>query len=209
MKGRPKSEEKRHAILDAAPRLFIAQGFENTSVEQIAEAAGVSKQTVYSHFQNKEALFAAAITARCHHSHLTADDLLDDTRPCREMLIEIGHRFASLLTSQEVIAMFRIVMNHADQHPQISRLFYESGPLPTCNAVAGYLARQHALGNLVVTHPARAAKQLMSLLKGEYHLEYLLNLDNKPRLDEIDGYIQHSVDLFLKAHARTPSQDAD
>ncbi len=200
MKGRPKSEEKRQAILDAAPRLFIAQGFENTSVEQIAEAAGVSKQTVYSHFQNKEALFAAAIAAKCRLSHLTADDLMDDQRPCREMLIEIGHRFAALLTSSEVIAIFRIVMNHADQHPQISRLFYESGPLPTCSAVANYLAQQHALGHLYIPHPQRAAKQLMSLLKGEYHLEYLLNLEDKPRLDEIDGYIQNSVDLFLKAH---------
>jgi TetR/AcrR family transcriptional repressor of mexJK operon len=52
--------EKRAAILDAAMALFPARGYDGASVEAIAQAAGVSKLTVYSHFADKEALFGAA-----------------------------------------------------------------------------------------------------------------------------------------------------
>ena len=51
--GRPKDPGKRAAILDAAKRLFVSQGFERVSMDQIAAEAGVSKLTVYSHFGDK------------------------------------------------------------------------------------------------------------------------------------------------------------
>ena len=58
--GRPKDLGKRAAILDAAKRLFLVQGFTGVSMDQIAAEAGVSKLTVYSHFGDKESLFADA-----------------------------------------------------------------------------------------------------------------------------------------------------
>ena len=63
--GRPKDMEKRAAIMDAAMLLFPSRGYDNTSVDAIAQAAGVSKLTVYSHFVDKEGLFAAAVTECC------------------------------------------------------------------------------------------------------------------------------------------------
>src|SRR3546814_12338908 len=59
--GRPKDMEKGSAILDAARRLFTSQGFDGTSMDQIAAGAGVSKPTVYSHYGDKETLFAAVV----------------------------------------------------------------------------------------------------------------------------------------------------
>ena len=61
--GRPKSEEKYHLILHAASCLFLKEGFANTSMDTVAKASGVSKQTVYSHFEGKDALFKAAISS--------------------------------------------------------------------------------------------------------------------------------------------------
>ena len=63
--GRPKDLEKRAAILNVAKRLFTTQGFDSTSMDAIAAAAGVSKLTVYSHFQDKERLFTAAVECVC------------------------------------------------------------------------------------------------------------------------------------------------
>ena len=51
-RGRSKSEEKRQLIIQAAGELFVEHGFEKVSMEGIAKFAGVSKQTVYSHFSN-------------------------------------------------------------------------------------------------------------------------------------------------------------
>src|SRR3546814_8328288 len=63
--GRPKDLAKGAAILDAAKRMFTEHGFDRTSMDQIASEAGVSKLTVYSHFRDKEALFAAAVQSPC------------------------------------------------------------------------------------------------------------------------------------------------
>ena len=71
--GRPKDLGKRAAILEAAKRLFSDQGFDGASMDQIAAEAGVSKLTVYSHFGDKEALFSAAVRAKCEE--MLPDDL--------------------------------------------------------------------------------------------------------------------------------------
>ena len=63
--GRPKDLGKRAAILEAAKRMFTHSGFERASMDQIAAEAGVSKLTVYSHFGDKDSLFAAAVQSHC------------------------------------------------------------------------------------------------------------------------------------------------
>jgi TetR/AcrR family transcriptional repressor of mexJK operon len=63
--GRPKDLAKRQAILDAAKTLFLTKGYANTSMDAVATQAGVSKLTVYSHFNDKETLFSAAVVAKC------------------------------------------------------------------------------------------------------------------------------------------------
>ena len=63
--GRPKDLAKRQAILDAAKILFLSNGYASTSMDAVAAEAGVSKLTVYSHFNDKETLFSAAVMAKC------------------------------------------------------------------------------------------------------------------------------------------------
>ena len=63
--GRPKDLAKRRAILDAAKILFLSKGYANTSMDAVATEAGVSKLTVYSHFNDKETLFSSAVVAKC------------------------------------------------------------------------------------------------------------------------------------------------
>ena len=63
--GRPKDLAKGAAILEAAKRMFTLHGYERVSMDQIAAEAGVSKLTVYSHFGDKDALFAAAVKSHC------------------------------------------------------------------------------------------------------------------------------------------------
>ena len=63
-RGRPKSEEKAEAIQMAAIGLFMADGMDRTSMDAIAAAAGVSKQTVYSHFKSKDDLFRTCVASK-------------------------------------------------------------------------------------------------------------------------------------------------
>src|SRR5437868_12962540 len=91
--GRPKDLEKRAAILEAAMALFPDRGYDGTSVEAIAQAAGVSKLTVYSHFADKETLFGAAVTECCAQMlpHRLFEPVAD--LPVRDSLLGIGRAF--------------------------------------------------------------------------------------------------------------------
>ena len=54
--GRPKDDQKAYAILEAAGTLFLKNGMMGTTMDEIAQAAGVSKLTVYNHFGNTRIL---------------------------------------------------------------------------------------------------------------------------------------------------------
>lgn len=55
------TSRKREAILDGAVKVFIEKGYDVSSMDEIADTAGVSKRTVYNHFESKEALFRSVV----------------------------------------------------------------------------------------------------------------------------------------------------
>src|ERR1043165_265099 len=91
--GRPKDLEKRAAILDAAMRLFPARGYDGVSMDTIAQAAGVSKLTVYNHFEDKESLFSAAVITCCEQLLPTETFQPHPEQPLPDALVSIGRGF--------------------------------------------------------------------------------------------------------------------
>lgn len=197
--GRPKSVRKRREILKAAVELFTNKGYEGTSVDDIAEAAGVSKQTVYSHFGNKETLFAIAVETKCKQSGIDPD-LIDTDAPPEDMLLELGRRFVGLLTSPEAVRVHCVCTSNADTYPELGRLFFEHGPLQTVQVVAGYLADQHRRNRLAVPDPRHAAWQFLCMLKGEAQMRAQFNLKRQPP-EELDAYVKSCVAMFLRAYS--------
>ena len=65
-RGRPTNEALGQTIVDAACELFVELGFQATTLDKVAKRAKISNLSIYRHFENKEALFSAAIAARCH-----------------------------------------------------------------------------------------------------------------------------------------------
>jgi AcrR family transcriptional regulator len=85
--------QTRQRLLDEAQRLFRERGYAATSLEQIAEAANVTKGAIYGHFSSKEELLGVAIEATPTPDFGTA--LNDVSRPVSERLAEFGRAFAS------------------------------------------------------------------------------------------------------------------
>lgn len=198
-RGRPRSEEKRREILRAGIELFTHNGYEGTSVDDIAAAAGVSKQTVYSHYGSKENLFALAVSAKCKQSGIDPDAMDPDLMP-EVMLPELARRFVELVTSPEATRVYALCTGKAETHPELGRLFFEHGPLQTKRAVAGYLAAQDRTGRLQIDNPEHAAWQLLSMLKAEAQMRVQFKL--KPmRQAEQRSYIDDCVAMFLRAYA--------
>lgn len=197
--GRPKDPNKGVAILEAAKRLFVELGFDGVSMDQIAAEAGVSKLTVYSHYGDKESLFAAAITAKCEE--LMGDGLFapDPGKPLREQLLSIARAFFVLITSEEAVAIHRVV---STQPPpaKLGKLYWEAGPRRVQLGFESFLGEQARQGALELPDIHRAASQFFCLIKGELHAQMLCGC---ARFDagDVEGHLQATVELFLRAYA--------
>ena len=194
--GRPKSEEKRAAILSAASDLFLERGLKATSMDAVAARAEVSKQTVYSHFRNKDDLFRRCIQNKVASCGLAGDEAVDDP-DLRTALRNRARRFVELVFDPEVVAMFRVVVGEAAAHPRISRLFYESGPAATIANLSAFLERQVELGRLRIDDPIDAATQFMVLAKGELHMRLMMNLAPAVDAERLEQHVRRVVDQFL------------
>ena len=202
-RGRRRSRDKARAILDAAAKLFLTQGFERTAMDDVARAAGVSKQTVYSHFQNKEGLFRAVIADRVA-AYFPGDPIrLAGLRPVAHMLDAIGRQYMRLILSDEAAAMFRILAANAETHPKMVVLFFEEGPERLMQAIEEPIRRAAEEGLLACPDPAEACATFCTLLRGDLFLEAVLGL--LERVDEalIAEHVSRSVRQFLAIYPPT------
>jgi TetR/AcrR family transcriptional repressor of mexJK operon len=198
--GRPKDLEKRAAILEAAKVLFPARGYDGVSMDAIAQAAGVSKLTVYSHFQDKDTLFVEAVKAKCED--LLPSDLFVARfeGPVRDHLLRIARAFFRLITSEEAISIHRIMSRQLPDDSHLPRMFWEAGPKRTQEALATFLRAEDAAGELRVPDCTLAASQFFCLLKGECHARLLCGIAEHYTPEQVERHIEATVDLFLRAY---------
>ena|SRR5690606_14884307 len=197
--GRPKDMEKASAILEAARRLFTTHGFEGASMDQIAAEAGVSKLTVYSHYGDKDTLFAEVVKSFCEQN---LPDSLFETAPelpVRERLMRLGRVFFAFVSSPEVVAGHRILCSPRMADSPLPQKFWEAGPERIQRSVADLLRRRIERGDLDIEDPVLAARQFLTLLKGELHSRIVLGCCN--HCSDPEGHVAASVDFFLRAYA--------
>ncbi|GAB3740524.1 efflux system transcriptional repressor MexL [Silanimonas algicola] len=202
--GRPKDPEKRAALVEAAGQLFCQHGFEAVSLEAIAQAAGVSKLTIYSHFGDKEGLFTAAVEARC--ADQLPHGLFEYTAslPVAEALRQIGLGFVDLVYSDDAVQLMRMMAAQAAQAGQSTRLaqlYFQAGPKRALEEMEGFLAAARDRGELAVDDIRLAAAQFFVLLKGLQHFRILLGLEPAPAPPARAAHVDRCVALFLRAHA--------
>lgn len=199
--GRPKDMEKHAAILEAAMALFPARGYDGVSMDAIAQAAGVSKLTVYSHFADKEALFGAAVTACCEqmlpHGLFEPEPGLD----VRDALARIGRAFTDLMFDDRAVLLHRVMVAQAGQGGRLAELFFTRGPRAALLEMESFLRHAHASGVLHAPEPAQSAGHFFCLLKGVTHMRVLVGLCPAPTAAERDAHVADVVALFARAHA--------
>jgi TetR/AcrR family transcriptional repressor of mexJK operon len=200
--GRGKDPNKGRQILQAASKLFVEHGFAAVSMDQIASAAGVSKQTVYSHFGSKEDLFAAAIEAKCVEFHLS-NALYPVTRPVKQALLEFAHDLSELLRSDDVIKLSRVLMSPGTEPNDIANIAWQVSSKRTIEELARYLELQNERGTLSVTNPDLAARQFLAMIDGFWHKKQLMGIATSDDFAMIDDYNKLCVDLFCKGYAVT------
>ena len=136
-------------------------------MEEIAARAGVSKQTVYKHFTDKQHLFAEIVQSTTDDMDALIDLIADRLTQSSDLARDLGRLaeiFLGALMTPRVLRLRRLVISSADRFPEIATAWYRQGferVLATLSSSFAALADRQLL---VVDDPATAAEHFVSLL---------------------------------------------
>ena len=191
------SLEKRAQILAGAESVFAADGYEGASMARIATVAGVSKGTLYNHFESKADLFAAYVSGKCDQYLARVFDGVDHDGDPARVLHGIGKRMVQMMMSEIGLTIYRVVISEAAKFPELARAFFEAGPARAIGFMADWLAEETRRGKLAVPDPAFAAEQFFNLCQTRYVLRRKLGMLTEASEGEIDEVINASIAMFL------------
>ncbi len=200
------SINKRNAITDAAAALFLKEGYGQVSMDRIAQSACVSKQTVYSHFQNKESLFEALVTERCDEMLSMVPEPVDRARPVSDVLGHLGRSFLMLVLADDAINLYRTVLAESIRFPELGQAFYNAGPKRSHSRLASYLKKESEKGTLAIEDPQVAAEQFFGMVKGDLYNKGLLGVATADDIQAIDLAVERAVKVFMAAYAVNGNQ---
>ncbi|MBK1647421.1 hypothetical protein CKO36_02150 [Rhabdochromatium marinum] len=191
-----KNAAKREAIIDAAVPLFMRQGVQRTSLEQIARAAGVAKQTIYSHFDNKDALFAAGFP-RVFARHGFDLEQITAGQDAAEILRRLLRGYLAVVLDPQVIAINRVVMAEAEQYPDVAKRCWQSGPARSRKLFIAVVAHLSDQGLLQIDDVEQAGAELRVLAATEFREQLLFKvIDAVPEV-ELTAHLEHLIVGFL------------
>lgn len=207
----PRVVRSRTAVLEAATTLFLRNGYVATSMDDIAETAGVSKRTVYNNFTDKEALFREVVMAASgiveEFSADAAAELADpDDLPTA--LSAVARRIALTATGSRVVRLRRLLIGEAHRFPDLAAEYYRLAPGRVIATLAAALESLALRGRLRVTDPGRAAEQLAFMVLGAALDRAMFDGGNDdPDTDSIVRAADDGVRTFLAAYGR-PAEPA-
>jgi TetR/AcrR family transcriptional regulator, mexJK operon transcriptional repressor len=198
--GRVPDPAKHADILAAAEDLFLALGFRATSMDLVAQRAGVSKMTVYAHFPSKQALFAAIIDDLARQlARAIEAPALKGMAPEAALRL-VGRQYLALVVKPSSLALHRLVVAEAARTPGLGPLIYACGPAQVVRTLAEYLARQKSLE---IADPQLAAEQFLGAVLGHVQLRRLLAVGAAQQgRAAIDRIVDHAVHVFCRGIER-------
>ncbi len=191
---------KRRQIIDGARAVFLAQGFDAASMNDIARAAGVSKGTLYVYFKNKEELFEAIVEQECEAQAEGIFDIDPADHDVEAVLTRLGVAYVKFLCRPEKASAIRIVIAIADRMPELGAKFYKTGPARGIAKLAAYIDSQAKAGALVVEDCEIAAAQLMEACQAMIFKSMVFNFAAAPSPEKIDRVVRIAVRTFLAAY---------
>jgi AcrR family transcriptional regulator len=202
-----RAASKRAAILEAAAKVFLGGGYLGASMDDIADLAGVSKQTVYVYFSNKEALFAAMASALSNEaSDRVQNDVaeLRDSDEVESYLTDYAVRQLEIVLTPRILQLRRLVIGEVSRFPELGAVLYASGPERAIASLRAIFERLAARGILSIRNPSLAATQFNWLvMSAPLNRAMLLGDQSIPRPAELREHARQSVHIFLAAYSKT------
>ncbi len=196
---------KYEQVLKGARQVFLADGFEGASVDDIAKASGVSKATLYSYFPDKRLLFTEVVRVECKRQTDQAMANIDRSAPAGTVLRAAASHMVRFLLSDIAQSVYRICVAEAERFPELGREFYNSGPRVGKETIAAFLSLAVSRGDLRIDDIDLAAYQFAELCKADIFHKRVFGVRDEFSKDEIDRVIDGAVDMFLARYGATRS----
>lgn len=168
--GRPtrgQAEQRHEELLDRALELFLEKGFELATIDAIAASVGMTKRTVYGRYEDKSALFRAAVQRAIDRWTVPVEALHavdgDDLETTLKAVARI--RMANAI-SPVGLRLQRIINAESYRFPEIFTQAYVQGSRPTIDFLADLLRRHTKAGTIKVAKPEIAAAAFLSMVVG-------------------------------------------
>lgn len=198
-KSRP---DKHGAITRAAAEMFLAEGFDRASLGQIAQRAGVSKQTIYSHFADKETLFKAICAELTEKLTIPLREALNPGADLRAALIRLGEGALAMMLHPASLDLHRLIVSAATRYPELGRAAYEAGAARMIEDLGTLIGERSRSGDgftRAIDEPRAQllAEQFIGMLRGFHQARGLLGVPPAPA-EARQRYVQACVDLLLR-----------
>ena len=194
-----KSEQ---AIVAAARALFLERGYTAVSMEQIARAAGVARQTIFNRFHSKDAVFRAMIADHWTNwgRAVEIDKVLHDA-PVEDHLRAIARSVAAFQDDPQQIQFQRLVVAESRHHDWIGPAAYRAGKGPRMKALAAHFGQLHKEGRLHCKHPEIAAWQFIGLVQEFIVWPKVMAMHEPADIPSVDTVIDEAVATFMARYA--------
>jgi len=197
--GRPTREQARlrqSELLDCALDAFLANGFERTTMDGIAAAAGMAKRTIYVRYPDKAALFRASVQRAVDRWVVPVADLhAAITDDLEESLLAIARMRLESFTSPAGVALQRILNAEGYRFPDVYRLAYDQGTLPALSVIADLLRAHAATGGIEADDPELLGGAFLAMTVSGPATGALWGVILDP--DQLDQRMRACVTVFL------------
>lgn len=184
--------------------MFNEVGFERATVDEIAARAGVSKATVYSHFRDKYALYAAYLSEESDGLRESVSCMLLGSEPVGEVgaaLQRAGECLLALVLDPAIARFQRNVSAEVERFPELGQMLFDNGPAAMIRVIGDYLWRWHEHGALRIEDRHTAAVHFVMLCHGDLVIRSQFGVLPDPLQPAIVESARAAVAVFLRAYA--------
>lgn len=148
-KNAERADRKRAQIREGAREVFLTHGFSGASTDQVAMAAGVSKQTLYSYFRSKEELLVAVFAHLLEELADPSDVWEREVRTredLRAVLLALALRIPATAMQERYLSLVRVVLSELRSMPELGELWRTSVPAVGMQRIQAILRRAQEAG---------------------------------------------------------------
>ena len=197
---RVKTDEKRREIVAKAWELFKKDGFERTTMSGISEHLGGSKATLYSYYDSKEQLFAAALEQVIRDPADQVFAYLAQPGKLKTRLLNFARAMLKARLSEDLIAVEQALITEA-RRSELGELLRARFVQPQWHRLAAALDREMVAGQLRKADPMLATWHFRGLVEADL-VERRLHGETIITAHEIKKAVESGVDAFMKAYAQ-------